>query len=46
MKGFGKKNQQNNKNLSKIKQKLYIDQLIQKAFQLQALGKKAEAAKY
>lgn len=46
MKGFGKKNQQNNKNLSKIKQKLNIDQLIQKAFQLQALGKKAEAAKY
>ena len=46
MKGFGEENQLKNKNLSKSKQKLNFDQLIKKAFQLQAEGKKTEAAKY
>ena len=46
MKGFGQENHLKNKTLSKSKQKLNLDQLIKKAFQLQAEGKKNEAAKY
>ena len=46
MKGFGEKNHIKNKTLSKSKQKLNIEQFIQKAFQLQAKGKKIEAAQY
>jgi len=46
MKGFGEKNQSKKiKNLPN-KQKVNIEKLIQKAFQLQAQGKKLEAAKY
>ena len=46
MKGFGEKKTPKNKNFFQSKQKLNINQLIQKAFQLQAEGKKIEAAKY
>ena len=46
MKGFGKDLHQKNNTLSKSKQKLNIEQLITMAFQLQAKGKKYEAAKY
>jgi len=46
MKGFGEKNQSKKEKISKNKQKVNIDQLIKKAFKLQAQGKKLEAAKY
>ena len=46
MKGFGKKKQPKRKSLSNRKQIFNIDQMIEKAFQLQAQGKKLEAAKY
>jgi len=46
MKGFGEKNQSNKEITSKNKQKVNIGQLIKKAFELQAQGKKLEAAKY
>ena len=46
MKGFGEKNQPRKKTTSKNKQKVNIDQLINKAFELQSQGKKLEAAKY
>ena len=46
MKGFGEKNQ--SKQIKKLKNEeiLNIDQLINKAFKLQAQGRKLEAAKY
>ena len=46
MKGFGDKNQSKQINKPKNEEILNIDQLIKKAFQLQAQGKKLEAAKY
>ena len=46
MKGFGEKNQLKRNKILKNKQKLNIDQLIKKAFELQARGEKLEAAKY
>ena len=46
MKGFGGKNQSKKEKISKNKQKLNTDQLIKKAFNLQAQGRKSEAAKY
>ena len=46
MKGFGEKNHPKKKISSNYRQKLNGDQLIKKAFQLQAQGDKLEAAKY
>ena len=46
MKGFGEINQSNKEKIVKIKKKENIDQLITTAFELQAQGKKLEAAKY
>ena len=46
MTGFGGEKYLKKKTLSKNKNKLNIDELIKKAFQLQAEGKKNEAAKY
>jgi len=46
MKGFGEENPSKKEKISKIKQKAIISQLINKAFQLQAHGRKLEAAKY
>ena len=46
MKGFGGKNQAKKEKISKNKQKVNIGQLINKAFELQAQGRKLEAAKY
>ena len=46
MKGFGEKNHPKKKISSNDRQKLNGDQLIKKAFQLQAQGDKLEAAKY
>ena len=46
MKGFGEKNQSKREVILKNKQKVIIDQLIKKAFELQAQGKKLQAAKY
>ena len=46
MKGFSEKNQSKRGKIPKNKQKVNIDQLIKKAFELQAQGKKLEAAKY
>ena len=46
MKGFGKKTQSKKEKTLKNKQKVNNDQLIKKAFELQAQGKKLEAAKY
>ena len=46
MKGFGDKNQSKNKNISNEKKKSTIEQILNKAFNLQAQGKKFEAAKY
>ena len=46
MKGFGEKNQSKKEKISKNKQKLNTGQLIKKAFDLQAQGRKLEAAKY
>ena len=43
MKGFGDKNQSK---IIKNKQKVNIDQLVKKAFDFQAQGRKLEAAKY
>ena len=45
MKGFGEINQSKRDKDSKNKQKLNIQQLIKKAFELQAKGRKLEAAK-
>ena len=46
MKGFGEKNQ--SKQIKKLKNEeiFNLDQLINKAFKLQAQGRKLEAAKY
>jgi len=46
MKGFGGKNQSKKEKITKHKQKVNIGQLINKAFELQAQGRKLEAAKY
>ena len=46
MKGFGEKNQSKKAKISKNKQKVNTGQLIKKAFDLQAQGRKLEAAKY
>ena len=46
MQGFGDKNQSKKKIISNENRKFNSDQLIKKAFQLQAQGKKLEAAKY
>ena len=46
MKGFGDKNQSKNKNLSNENKKSSIEQILNKAFNLQAQDKKFEAAKY
>ena len=46
MKGFGKKPHKKNINFPKNKQKLNNEILIKKAFELQAQGRKLEAAKY
>ncbi len=46
MKGFGEKNQSKKEKISKNKHKLNTVQLIKKAFDLQAQGRKLEAAKY
>ena len=46
MKGFGEKNQSKKEKISKNKQKVNTGQLIKKAFELQAQGRKLEAAKY
>ena len=46
MKGFGEKNQLNKKKIIKYKLQVNTDGLIKKAFELQAQGKKLEAAKY
>ena len=46
MKGFGKKTQSKSERISKIKKEVNIDEFIKKAFELQAKGKKLEAAKY
>ena len=46
MKGFGEKNQSKKEKISKYKQTVNNDQLIKKAFDLQAQGRKLEAAKY
>ena len=46
MKGFGEKKKSKIKKILERKQKVNIDQLIKKAFELQAKGKKLEAAKY
>ena len=46
MKGFGRKNKSKKQKILKNKQKVNIGQLINKAFELQAQGKKFEAAKY
>ena len=46
MKGFGGKNQSKKEKISKNKQKVNISQLLNKAYELQAQGRKLEAAKY
>tara|TARA_S200000501_G_scaffold207332_1_gene194879 strand:- start:721 stop:2205 length:1485 start_codon:yes stop_codon:yes gene_type:complete len=46
MKGFGEKNHSKRVGTPKNKQKVNIDQVIKKAFELQAKGRKLEAAKY
>ena len=46
MKGFGEKNQSKKEKISKNKQKVNTGQLVKKAFELQAQGRKLEAAKY
>ncbi len=46
MEGFGEKNQSNKIKKQTKENIINIDQLIKKAFTLQALGKKLEAAKY
>ena len=46
MKGFGEKNQSNKEKIIKYKLQINTNELIKKAFELQAQGKKLEAAKY
>ena len=46
MAGFGEKNQSKKEKISKNKKKVNSGQLINKAFELQAQGRKLEAAKY
>ena len=46
MKGFGEKNQSKKTKILKNKKKVNTGQLIKKAFDLQAQGRKLEAAKY
>ena len=46
MKGFGEKNQTKKIKKNRKEEIVNIDQLIEKAFKLQALGRKLEAAKY
>ena len=46
MKGFGEKNQSKREKILKNKKNVNVDQLIKKAFELQAQGRKLEAAKY
>ena len=46
MKGFGGKNQSKKEKISENKQKVNISQLLNKAYELQAQGRKLEAAKY
>tara|TARA_B100000886_G_scaffold95254_1_gene63074 strand:+ start:628 stop:2112 length:1485 start_codon:yes stop_codon:yes gene_type:complete len=46
MKGFGEKNQSNREKISKTKQRVNNNELIKKAFELQAKGRKLEAAKF
>ena len=46
MKGFGEKNQSKKAKISKNKKKVNTGELIKKAFDLQAKGRKLEAAKY
>jgi len=46
MKGFGENNQSKREKIQKNEQKVNINQFIKKAFELQAQGKKLEAAKY
>ena len=46
MKGFGEKNQSKKEKILKNEQKVNAAQLIKKAFDLQAQGRKLEAAKY
>jgi len=46
MKGFGEKNQSKKAKISKNKKKVNTGELIKKAFDLQAQGRKLEAAKY
>ena len=46
MQGFGEETQSKREKIPKNKKKISIDQLIKKAFELQALGRKLEAAKY
>ena len=46
MKGFGEKNQSKKIKKQKIEEIVNIDQLIKKAFKLQAQGRKLDAAKY
>ena len=46
MKGFGGKNQSKKQKILKNKKNVNIGQLINKAFELQAQGRKLEAAKY
>ena len=46
MRGFGEQNQSNKIKRPKNEEIVRIDQLIKKAFKLQAQGRKLEAAKY
>ena len=46
MQGFGEETQSKRKKIPKNKKKISSDELIKKAFELQALGRKLEAAKY
>ena len=46
MKGFGEKNQSVKTKITKNKQNVNFNELLKKAFELQAHGKKLEAAKY
>ena len=46
MKGFGEKNQSKKEKISKNKKKVNTGELIKKGFDLQAQGRKLEAAKY
>ena len=46
MKGFGEKDQSKKTKITKKEENVNVDQLIKKAFNLQAQGRKREAAKY